>query len=192
MKKYILSFLIVATFSVYAVYLKLNGINTSTYVSSVALTTTTKTSTGQSGNNPVTPFTVPASFTKPVAVTKPAVVSKPPPTPVQVVPTPTPVATTNAGQYKNGQYTGTSANAYYGNVQVQVTIAGGAITNVQLLDYPQDRGTSVRINQQALPILEQEAIQAQSANIDTVSGATDSSGAFIQSLSNALAQAANS
>jgi uncharacterized protein with FMN-binding domain len=94
--------------------------------------------------------------------------------------------------YRDGTYTGVSADAYYGNIQVKVIIQGGRIADVQFLDYPQDRGTSVEINQQAMPYLRSEAIQAQTAPVDGVSGATDSSGAFNQSLSSALAQARNS
>src|ERR1700736_4928916 len=54
-------------------------------------------------------------------------------------------AATTAGTYKNGNYTGTSADAFYGNIQVKVTISGGKIADVTFLDYPSDRGESVRI-----------------------------------------------
>lgn len=115
-------------------------------------------------------------------------------------PTPPPVRTAtmaptqppiirNAGRYKSGTYTGSVADAFYGNVQVQVTISGGKITDVKFLQYPNDRGTSRMINSQAMPLLTQEAIQAQSALVDGVSGATATSGAFIESLSSALQQA---
>ena len=100
------------------------------------------------------------------------------------------VSTATQGQYKNGTYTGAAANAYYGNVQVQVTVANGKIADVAFLDYPQDRGTSRSINSYAMPQLTQEAIQAQSANVNGVSGASDTSAAFRQSLSSALSQAA--
>lgn len=91
--------------------------------------------------------------------------------------------------YKDGAYTGTPADALYGNIQVQATIRGGAITDVTFLQYPNDRNTSVSINEQAMPYLKQEAIRAQSAQVDGVSGATDTSQAFIQSLASALTQA---
>lgn len=91
--------------------------------------------------------------------------------------------------YKDGSYTGSVADAYYGNVQVQAIIQGGKITDVQFLQYPNSHGTSVAINQQAMPMLRQEAIQAQSANVQIISGATFTSQAFIQSLQNALNQA---
>jgi uncharacterized protein with FMN-binding domain len=96
---------------------------------------------------------------------------------------------TASAAYKDGTYTGTVADAFYGNVQVQATIAGGKITTVKFLSYPNDQDNSVRINQQAIPYLQQEAIQAQSAQVDIVSGATDTSSAFIQSLGAALQKA---
>ncbi|MDR3571670.1 MAG: hypothetical protein P4L81_05775 [Candidatus Pacebacteria bacterium] len=101
---------------------------------------------------------------------------------------PTPVAKPK-GQYVDGTYTGSVANAYYGNVQVQAVISGGKLVNVVVLQYPNDRSTSRYINQQAMPILVSEAISAQSANINGVSGASESSPAFAQSLASALSQA---
>lgn len=103
--------------------------------------------------------------------------------------TSTPSSTSSTGKYKNGTYTGNSADAFYGNVQVQVTISAGKITDVKFLDYPQDRSTSREINSQAMPYLIQETLQAQSANVNTISGASATSGAFQQSLASALSQA---
>ena len=91
--------------------------------------------------------------------------------------------------YKDGQYTGTTADAYYGNIQVVAVIQGGKITDVQFLNYPQDRSTSIQISKRAMPILKSEAIAVQSARVDAVSGATDTSKAFVQSLTSALNQA---
>jgi len=92
-------------------------------------------------------------------------------------------------KYKDGSYTGSVANAYYGNVQVQVSVSGGKITNVQFLQYPNDNPNSQYINSQATPYLKQEALQAQSAQVNGVTGATLTSQAFVQSLSSALSQA---
>lgn len=103
-------------------------------------------------------------------------------------PPPAPPKQTNS-PYRDGQFTGDSADAYYGYIQIKATISGGKITDVAFLDYPQDRSTSREINSQAMPYLKQEAIAAQSANVDIVSGATDSSRAFIQSLRSALNKA---
>jgi uncharacterized protein with FMN-binding domain len=97
-----------------------------------------------------------------------------------------PVAATG---YADGTYTGPSANAYYGNVQLAVIIQGGRITGFRLLDYPSHTGTSQRINQQALPMLAQEVLTAQSGQVDFISGATLSSEAFVQSVGGALSQA---
>jgi uncharacterized protein with FMN-binding domain len=96
-----------------------------------------------------------------------------------------------AGLYADGSYTGSPADAYYGTVQVKVIVTNGKIADVQFLQYPSDRSTSRYINGQAMPMLTQEAITAQSANVNGVSGATATSGAFIQSLASALALAKN-
>jgi len=100
--------------------------------------------------------------------------------------TPTPK---QQGQYKDGSYTGNVQDAFYGNIQVQAVISGGKITDVIFLQAPNDNRTSQYINSQADPMLKQEAIQAQSAQVDGVSGASASSQAFQASLANALAQA---
>jgi len=94
-----------------------------------------------------------------------------------------------SAQYKDGTYTGQEANAFYGNIKVAVTISGGKITTVRFLEHPNDNPNSISINQQAMPFLQQETIRAQSANVNIISGATDTSQAFIQSLSSALSQA---
>jgi len=93
------------------------------------------------------------------------------------------------GKYKDGNYTGKSEDAYYGNVQVKVTINNGKISDVIILDRPQNNGTSNYINSQAMPMLIAKAISAQSANINMISGASYSSPAFQKSLASALAQA---
>ncbi len=90
---------------------------------------------------------------------------------------------------KDGEYTGEVADALYGNIQVKAVIQNGQITDVQFLQYPNDRDTSIEINTAAMPILKSEAIQAQSENVDVVTGATDTSHAFIQSMKSALNKA---
>lgn len=95
----------------------------------------------------------------------------------------------SSSTYKDGTYTGSVEDAYYGNVQVSVTISGGRITNVDFLQYPDTHQTSVIINQQAMPYLKQEAIQSQSSNVQLISGATFTSQAFVQSLQSALNKA---
>ena len=102
--------------------------------------------------------------------------------------TPAPAAKPK-GQYTDGTYTGAAADAYYGTVQIQAVIQGGKLVTVTFLQYPNDRNTSRYINAQAMPALKSEAIAAQSAHVSGVSGASDTSAAFIQSLGDALAQA---
>ncbi len=108
------------------------------------------------------------------------------PSPTDVPPTPT---TKVSGVYKDGQYTGAVADAFYGVVQVKAVVRGGKIADVQFLQYPQDRRTSARINSFAVPALRTEAIGAQNAKVDLISGATLTSEAFVQSLQSALNKA---
>ena len=82
--------------------------------------------------------------------------------------------------------TGGVASTEWGPVQVELTISGGAITDVSVLQYPNGNGKDVEINSYALPILIQETMDAQSANIQMVSGATVTSTGYIQSLQSAL------
>jgi uncharacterized protein with FMN-binding domain len=143
----------------------------------------------------------PAPVISPKPATAPVIVAKATPsalpTPPLPRPRPTPparvvqtqVAANSPSGFRDGTYTGASENAYYGRVQVQVTIASQKITGIKVLNYPQDRRTSRYINSQALPLLQREVIAANSANVDAISGATLTSEAYIRSLSTALQQA---
>jgi len=91
--------------------------------------------------------------------------------------------------YKDGSYTGSVADAQWGVVQVKAIIQNGKITGVQFLQYPSDHGYSIQVNNYADPQLSSEAIQAQNANVNIITGATLTSEAFMQSLSDALSQA---
>lgn len=73
----------------------------------------------------------------------------------------------------------------YGGVQATITVSGKKITNVSIAA-PQDDPRSASINQQTVPLLRSETLQAQSANINLLSGATETSDAYIQSLQSAL------
>jgi uncharacterized protein with FMN-binding domain len=93
---------------------------------------------------------------------------------------------------KNGQYTGQDITTRFGDVQVQITVSNGHITDVQAPLLPSDRARSVEISQAAGPILQNEALQAisaKTAQIDAVSGATYTSDAYVQSLQSAIDQA---
>jgi uncharacterized protein with FMN-binding domain len=85
--------------------------------------------------------------------------------------------------------TGSVASTRWGPVQVELTIAGGTITDVTVVQYPSGNGKDDEINSYALPILTKETIDAQSASIDMVSGATVTSDGYLQSLQSALDQA---
>jgi uncharacterized protein with FMN-binding domain len=82
--------------------------------------------------------------------------------------------------------TGDPFDNRYGTVQVQVTLQGNTITGVTLLQMPNSHQRSVEISQQAEPLLLQEVLQAQSAQIDILSGATYTSQSYAQSLQSAL------
>ena len=82
--------------------------------------------------------------------------------------------------------TGTVAQTRWGPVQVQVRIAGTKITEVTVLRHPSGNGQDAEINGFALPRLRAEVLQAQSAQIDAVSGATVTSDGYIASLQSAL------
>jgi FMN-binding domain len=95
--------------------------------------------------------------------------------------------TSGAGRTRTA--TGPAVNYNWGLLSVSVTVSGTRIAKVGLASL--DDGGNPRsqmIDQQAIPILEQEAMQAQSANIQGVSGASYTSAGFIQSLQAALQQ----
>jgi uncharacterized protein with FMN-binding domain len=91
--------------------------------------------------------------------------------------------------YRDGQYSGSVNSAYYGNVQVQVSIIKGKIANVVYLKYPNSDSTSVYIAKGVLPYLKKEVLKTQSAHINIITGATFTSQAFIKSLAAALNKA---
>jgi uncharacterized protein with FMN-binding domain len=77
----------------------------------------------------------------------------------------------------------------YGTVQVRVTLQGTRITDVTPLQMPVDRQYSAELSQQAAPLLLQEVLQAQSAQIDILGGASYTSQSYAQSLQSALDKA---
>ncbi len=81
---------------------------------------------------------------------------------------------------------GPAVDTAYGPVQVQVSLRGGHVIRADATTYPQDSGRSQEINSQAVPMLDAEAVRADSARVDTISGATFTSGGYQQSLQAAL------
>ena len=108
------------------------------------------------------------------------------PPPTAAISTQAPPSPTDAGPYRDGQFMGSRVDAFYGWVQVQAVIQNGYIADVKFLLYPNDRRTSQRINNIAMPYLTSEAVQAQSAYVNIISGATLTSEAFARSLQTAL------
>jgi uncharacterized protein with FMN-binding domain len=98
--------------------------------------------------------------------------------------TPSAAATTGAEAV-----TGAVAQTRWGPVQVRISVAGGKITDVDVVQYPNGNGRDREINSEALPILVQETLTAQSADVDMVSGATVTSDGYLESLQSALDQA---
>jgi uncharacterized protein with FMN-binding domain len=81
---------------------------------------------------------------------------------------------------------GTSAATRYGPVQVQLAVRDGRIVRATAIDYPQGSGRDREINSFAIPVLQRETMTAQSAGIDTVSGATYTSDGYRRSLQAAI------
>jgi uncharacterized protein with FMN-binding domain len=94
-----------------------------------------------------------------------------------------------AGASAQRTVTGNVFTNHYGPVQVAVVLDGNQIVNVEALQMPTDRARSADISSQAAPLLDQEAVAAQSARIDTIGGATYTSGSYTQSLQSALDKA---
>ncbi|WP_432986148.1 FMN-binding protein [Dactylosporangium sp. CA-233914] len=90
---------------------------------------------------------------------------------------------------KDGTFNGNPIYVEYGNVELSIVVSGGKITDVKVLDSPSDHSRSVQINNSALPKLRAEALTAQSADIDTVSGATYTSSGYKLSLQSAIDRA---
>ncbi len=86
-------------------------------------------------------------------------------------------------------YTGDVAQTRWGPVQVAITVAGGKITAADAVQVPTGNQRDDEINAVAVPILDQEVVSAQSAQIDTVSGATVTSDGYLASLQSAIDQA---
>ncbi|HEX7490586.1 MAG TPA: FMN-binding protein [Candidatus Limnocylindrales bacterium] len=88
----------------------------------------------------------------------------------------------------SGQLTGNAVDTPFGTVQVRITLANGVITDATALQLPSGGGHTGQISAYAGPQLRSEVLAAQSAQIDTISGATYTSDGYIQSLQSALDQ----
>ncbi|GAA3609172.1 FMN-binding protein [Microlunatus ginsengisoli] len=95
----------------------------------------------------------------------------------------------SSGSSSSKTYTGSVAQTRWGPVQVEITVKSGKITKVDVVQYPDGNQHDAEINDYALPVLVQETIKAQSADIDMVSGATVTSDGYVRSLQAALDEA---
>ena len=86
----------------------------------------------------------------------------------------------------SGTFTGSAVQTRFGPVQVSVTIAGGAITDVTALRLTDRDGKSVAISNRAAPVLREEVLSAQSASVQNIGGATYTTEGYLQSLQSAL------
>jgi len=100
-----------------------------------------------------------------------------------------PIAPHAASPYRDGEFIGELVDSYYGPVQVRVTILNGYIINADTPVYPRHFQRSEEISQRAIPELVDEVIKAQRADIDVVSGATQTSASYYLALVSALEKA---
>jgi uncharacterized protein with FMN-binding domain len=119
----------------------------------------------------------------------PAATAEPPPDDGSTAPEPTPERTTAAPRPAGGPVAGQSVFAQYGYVQVAVTVKNGRLVDVVALELPNIEPRSEQLNIRAEPQLRRSALAAQSADIDTVSGATYTSDGYRASLQSALDRA---
>ena len=137
---------------------------------------------------PANPTTQPQTAPTPTTKTKKKkTATKATTTPV--APTQTQAPTTPQSASVTGTFSGIAAPTAYGPVQVQITLNNGKITGATALTYPQNSGRDRQINSQAIPLLIQETLQAQSANIQGVGGASYTSQGWYDSLVSALKKA---
>jgi len=101
----------------------------------------------------------------------------------------TPLPTTPISLH-DGTFTGAVATTPRGDVQVVIDVANGRITDIRVPVAPGDLPMSQQLTTRAVPILVQEGLSAQSAHVDTVSGATYTSDGYRRSLQSAIDQAA--
>jgi uncharacterized protein with FMN-binding domain len=98
-------------------------------------------------------------------------------------------ASSGSSGSSSGTFAGDEVSTRWGIVQVQITVANGKITKSEAIQYPTDNPKDQEINAYAVPQLNSEAVAQQSSSIDSVSGATVTSGGYIQSLQTAIDKA---
>lgn len=94
--------------------------------------------------------------------------------------------TTGAAAKAGGTYAGSVVQTRFGAVQVQITVKAGSITDVEALQLTDDDRKSIQISNRAAPLLRAEVLAAQSADVQTIGGATVTSDAYLSSLQAAI------
>ncbi|MFA7278328.1 MAG: FMN-binding protein [Candidatus Gracilibacteria bacterium] len=200
MKKWLLSIFVIFTFASYVIYQRTNQTDTVSPENPTKQSIVLRSEKGDDrddgekdddededdddddGRNAVARVTKSIQQKTPVADPAPTgVTQSTPPN------TSSPAKTT--GQYKDGSYTGKVITTIYGDVQMRAVIKNGKLATIETLQAPHGADTSIEIANMALPVLKSEAITVQSAQVDAVSGATQTSKGFKGSLADALAQA---
>ena len=153
---------------------------------------TTGTGSSASASSSSSSSSAPTKSAKPVATKKATVGATTQPAASQsATATASPAATQTTAPVtstvKDGTFTGPSVNVNYGNVQVMITVSNGKITDAVAVKAP--KGKNDRYTNMAVPILKQQTLQAQSANIQGASGASYTSYGWFKSLQGAMAQA---
>lgn len=164
---------------------------TSTATNSTAATPTKSSTPTNTPSNttsaPATASATPTQSAAPTVVSTPTVTSTPTKT-ATPAPAPTKTATpTPTVKSVSGTFTGPVVNVNYGNVQVEITVSNGKITDARALQAPSGRND--RYTNYALPLLKQQTLAAQSTNIQGASGASYTTYGWRKSLQGAMAKA---
>jgi uncharacterized protein with FMN-binding domain len=141
-------------------------------IGSAQVTASTSTTTPAAGSESGTSSGTPASPTSPSTSTEPSA-----------------SPSTGKSSSASGTFTGSTSQTQYGPMQVEIVVSAGKITDVKALQVTDEGGRSAEISNYATPILRTEALKAQSAKIQSVSGATYTSQGYISSLQSAIDKA---
>lgn len=128
----------------------------------------------------------------PAALTTPAAGAAQAPAPATTSAPPATPAPSRSASASTRTVTGDTYDTMYGPVQVRITLSGTRLVDVTPVQLPNSTGRDIEIDDYAVPQLRQEALQAQSANIDMISGASYTSDGYIRSLQSALDRARTS
>ena len=152
-----------------------------------AIGSTGTSTTASASSSPATTKSSQPVATKKATTAATASASATATTTASATPTATKTTTAPAPAAKSGTFTGPSVYVNYGNVQVQITVVNGVITDAKAIKAPS--GKNDRYTNKAVPILKQQTLAAQSANIKGASGASYTSYGWFKSLQGALADA---